>query len=164
MNRFQRKGAKSNKQVGDDFQEKIRVYWKDTHGINLRFRFVMHIGVGDLKKPHEFDLGCCQRKIVVECKSHDWTSGDNVPSAKLADWNQAMFYFSMCPDEYRKYFFCERFWSEKRGCTLAEYYRDKYYHMIPEGVEIWEYDKENHTATQVQLHTSQPAVTSVLNS
>lgn len=48
--------------------------------------------MGKIKKKHSFDLGCKDKKIV-ECKSHKWTSGGNIPSAKLNVWNEAMYYF-----------------------------------------------------------------------
>lgn len=40
---------------------------------------------------------------------------------------------------------------QKRGETLAEYYVRSYGHLIPEGVEIIEYDEESGTAREVVL-------------
>ena len=78
--------------------------------------------------------------MIVECKSHRWTSGDNVPSAKLTVWNKAMYYFYLAPNGYRKIFFILRDFSIKRNETLGEYYVRTYKHLIPEDVEIMEYD------------------------
>ena len=90
-----------------------------------------------------------RKKIVVECKSHKWTEGANVPSAKMTVWNEAMYYFHLVPNDYRKIFFCLKDYSEKRGLTLAEYYIKTYKHLIPPGVEIWEYCKDQKNAFHV---------------
>ncbi|WP_201087274.1 hypothetical protein [Serratia plymuthica] len=60
------------------------------------------VEIDSIKKSHRFDLGCAEQKILVECKSHRWTIGNNIPSAKLTVWNEAMFYFYSAPAEYRK--------------------------------------------------------------
>lgn len=60
-------------------------------------------------------------KIVIECKSHTWTSGDNVPSAKLTVWNEAMYYFSLTPSEFRKVLVVKRDYSVKRNETETEF-------------------------------------------
>src|SRR5690606_11409434 len=81
-------------------------------------------------------------KIIVECKSHKWTSSGKVPSAKLTVWNEAMYYFHLAPEGYRKVLFILRDFSENRGETLGEYYIRAYGHLIPEDVEIMEYDED----------------------
>lgn len=103
----------------------------------------MPVGVNQKKKNHVFDLGNTSsdpEKVIVECKSHKWTSSGNVPSAKLTVWNEAMYYFYLAPEEYRKIFFILKDYSEKRGETLGEYYIRVYGHLIPGDVEIMEYD------------------------
>lgn len=47
--------------------------------------------------------------------------------------------------------FVLRDYSEKRKETLAEYYIRTYQHLIPKGVELWEFDEDNHTAVQLSL-------------
>ena len=98
------------------------------------------VGIESQKKNHAFDLGSSSPKVIVECKSHTWTSGNNVPSAKLTVWNEAMYYFADSPPEYRKIFFVLRDERVSNGETLAEYYIRMYSHLIPASVEIWEYD------------------------
>lgn len=105
----------------------------------------MPIGL-ERKKNHRFDLGTpsyVEEKIIIECKSHRWTSGDNVPSAKLTVWNEAMYYFHLAPLGYRKIFFILRDYSNKRNETLGDYYIRTYGHLIPKDVEIMEYDEVN---------------------
>ena len=98
------------------------------------------LGLVILKK-HKFDLG--SDSVLVECKSHKWTSGNNVPSAKLTVWNEAMFYFACSPDSFRKIFFVLKDTRQKDNETLAQYYIRMYSHLIPNKVEIWEYDEIN---------------------
>ena len=54
-----------------------------------------------------------------------------------------MYYFLLAPGRFRKVLFVLRDFSKRRGETLAEYYVRNYAHLIPEGVEIWEYEKGN---------------------
>ena len=115
-------------------------------GIRVRKNFPVDIGVDSLKRPHKFDLGSDSPKLVVECKSHSWTEGGNAPSAKLAVWNEAMYYFSLVPDDYRKMLFVllSRFDPERE--TLLTYYVRRFGHLIPFGLEIWEFDGDSQTA------------------
>jgi hypothetical protein len=146
---FQRLGAKSNSQVGRDFEEAAKAYF-EIQGLSLDFNLKLPVGVGELKKDHAFDLGCIEKKVIVECKSHTWTAGTNVPSAKLTVWNEAMYYFVVAPEDYRKIMFVRRDYSTKRGETLAEYYVRRYSHLIPKGVELCEFDEG--TGAAIFLH------------
>ncbi|MBR9910896.1 MAG: hypothetical protein GYB33_11170 [Gammaproteobacteria bacterium] len=137
---FQRVGSQSNAQAGKDFELAAQSFFKKD-GLSLGRDMKIPVGVEALKKDHTFDLGCEKQKVIVECKSHKWTSGDNVPSAKLTVWNEAMYYFFTAPSEYRKIMFVLRDFSQKRGETLAQYYLRTYRHLIPEGVEFWEYSE-----------------------
>ena len=79
-------------------------------------------------------------RVIVECKSHTWTSGGNVPSAKMKNWAEAMFYFHMAPGDYRKIFFVERSVRRGRSESLLSYFLRTQAHMIPSDVECWELD------------------------
>jgi hypothetical protein len=151
INNFQRIGSVSNAQVGRDFEEVARKYFEDQN-VSLSVGYSLPIGVGEIKKGHSFDLGCnnpVNGKIVVECKSHTWTSGGNVPSAKITVWNEAMYYFSLAPKDYRKVFFILKDHSQKRKETLGEYYIRTYKHLIPNDVEIKEYDCVDHSVRTI---------------
>lgn len=136
---FQRIGSTSNSHVGKDF-EALALSYFSKKGIKLRANIKIPIGVNEQKKKHAFDLGCEVKRIIVECKSHTWTSGKNVPSAKLTVWNEAMYYFQVAPTNYRKIMFVLRSECDTRKETLAEYYLRRYYHLIPNDVELLEYD------------------------
>jgi hypothetical protein len=145
---FQRIGSKSNAQVGRDFEVAALNFFK-SEGLILELDLKIEVGVDDIKKEHAFDLGCRKQKVIVECKSHKWTSGFNVPSAKLTVWNEAMYYFAAAPNGYRKIMFVLYDFSEKRNETLAQYYLRTYKHLVPKDVEIWEYNET--TAVALKL-------------
>ena len=86
-------------------------------------------------------------KILVECKKHTWTKGRNVPSAKMSVWNEAMYYFALAPQEYRKILFVLK--DTRKNETLAEYYVKRYAHLIPDHTEILEYDSATKSARTV---------------
>jgi len=96
---------------------------------------------GRTSKLRKFDLGSHQQKILVECKNHNWTAGGNIPSAKMSVWNEAMYYFHAAPPDYKKLLFVPLRRRPRTGQSLAEYYIATYKHLIPRGVEIWEYDE-----------------------
>jgi hypothetical protein len=146
---FQRVGAKSNAQVGREFENSVnKILAKQ--GFSLSKNYKIAIGVDKIKKLHAFDLGSSNPRIIVECKSHKWTAGNNTPSAKMTVWNEAMYYFAIAPADYQKLFFVLRDYSESRKVTLAEYYIRTYEHLIPADVEIWEYDPHTENTTKLK--------------
>jgi hypothetical protein len=145
---FQRKGAKSNAHVGRAFEATARAFFAAT-GLELESNVSVDIGVNGAK-PHSFDLGNRDLKVLVECKSHTWTESGNVPSDKMTTWDQAMYLFHAAPSEYRKILFVLRDYSTKRQETLAEYYLRTNSHLVPEGVEIWEFDENHKTGRRVK--------------
>ncbi|MGH0002805.1 hypothetical protein ACQU0X_22245 [Pseudovibrio ascidiaceicola] len=141
MVNFQRKGAASNTQVGREFECRARQILEQK-GLKLGANFKVPCGLGNKKKDHNFDLGSNQPSIIVECKSQTWTETGNIPSAKMKNWAEAMFYFHMAPKEYRKIFFVEKSVRPTNGETLLDYFKRTQAHMIPDDVELWELDSE----------------------
>lgn len=141
---FQRINSISNAHVGKDFEDIVKEIFNKTMGIVLQKDISVNIG-HHVKKPHRFDLGnvSANKMIIVECKSHTWTSGDNVPSAKLTVWNEAMYYFCLAASEFRKVLVVKRDFSTKRNETLGQYYIRNHEHLIPIDVEIYELDEES---------------------
>ena len=144
---FQRKGAISNTQVGREFEINAREFFAQ-QGIMLSPNFVLAIGING-KRQHKFDLGDKNEKVIVECKSHKWTEGGNIPSAKIRDWNEAMYLFYAAPSDYRKILFVLRDYSQSKMETLAEYYIRTNPHLVPPAVEIWEYDETTREGKKV---------------
>ena len=145
---FQRKGADSNAQVGRDFENVAQEYFA-RQGLNLVPNFMIEIGING-HKPHNFDLGDFNPKILVECKAHTWTESDKVPSAKMTTWNQAMYFFYAAPPGFRKILFVLRDFSQKRNETLGQYYIRTNSHLIPLDVEVWEFDEIQRTAERIK--------------
>ena len=141
VNNFQRLGSTSNSQVGRDFETAAQDYFRQK-GISLQKGHSVQIGVSS-KKDRKFDLGSDDPPVLVECKSHTWTRGGNVPSAKITVWNEAMYLFLLAPQRFQKVLFVLRDFNERRSESLAEYYVRNYSHLIPDDVEIWEYDEFN---------------------
>ncbi len=150
MVNFQRNGAESNTHVGRDFESKARAFFARQE-LHLQLNIKLKIGIDGRSKEHSFDLGNSSSKVIVECKSHTWTKTWNVPSAKITTWNQAMYYFYAAPRDCRKILFVLRHYNPERHQTLAEYYIKVNRHLIPNGVEIWEYSEEKHSAERLRI-------------
>ena len=146
----QRKGARSNAQVGSDFQVAAQQYFRST-GLELSPDFPVDCGIQTKRKKHRFDLGSDLPKVLVECKSHTWTEGRNVPSAKMTTWNEAMLYFVAAPKEYRKILFVLRSICAKRKLSLLSFYLKTYAHLVPEDVEFIEFDPATKVATPLPI-------------
>ena len=148
VNSFQRLGSTSNSQVGRDFESEAQEYFRKEEGVLLQRDYSVLIGVSS-KRTRQFDLGSDNPPMLVECKSHKWTAGGNVPSAKMTVWNEAMYYFSLAPRGFRKVLFVLRDFSKERETSLAEYYMKSYGHLIPDDVEILEYDEGTSATRQI---------------
>jgi hypothetical protein len=140
MNNFQRVGAVSNTHVGKSFED-VALDFFTQQGILLAPRFPVSLGTASKKRMHNFDFGSESPPVLVECKSHKWTEGGNSPSAKLTVWNEAMYYFLLAPSHYRKVFFVLKHARPKGGESLSSYYLRRYGHLVPESVEMWEWDE-----------------------
>src|SRR5262249_39599424 len=125
VNKFQRIGSVSNAHEGRCFEQAALNFFA-TQGVKLTPSFTAPVGVADLKKVRKFDLGSETPPVLVECKSHTWTQGGNIPSAKITVWNESMFYFHLAPKEYRKILFVLK--SSRRDISLASYYLKNYGH------------------------------------
>lgn len=132
-------GVVSNAHAGADF-EQIALAFFSAQGVALTRNFRVEIGFG-AKRYHSFDLGSAKNKLIIECKSHRWTIGNKVPSAKLTVWNEAMLYFHLAPAEFRKILFVLHHRRQGDGESLLAYYKRTYAHLIPVGVEFLEWDE-----------------------
>lgn len=63
-----------------------------------------------------------------------------MPAAKMTVWNEAMYYFHVAPKEYRKIMFVLK--HDRRQQSLASYYIHTHGHLVPDGVEIWEFNED----------------------
>ena len=110
----------------------------EREGLRLSPEHSIEIGAAGERRPHCFDLGADDPPTLVECERHTWTEGANAPSAKMSVWNEAMYYFMLAPCTHRRILAVAR--DIQGGRSLAEYYLSRFRHLIPAGVEIWEFD------------------------
>lgn len=132
---------KDNPAKGNQFTVRVQRFLA-AQGIHLRREYQLNIGVSTEKKSHAFDLGSDDPKIIVECKFHAWTAGHNTPSAKMSVWNEAMYFFALAPDDYQKMLFVRLHRNDRTGITLFAHYMNTNRHLIPHGVEIWEFEDD----------------------
>lgn len=145
-NNNQREGSKSNSDVGKKFEAVAKKYFKNK-GWDLTSDFKLTTGL-ERKKEHAFDLGSENKKVIVECKSHKWTKGNNIPSAKITLWNEAMYYFHLVSEDYKKIFFTIKDLN-KSNTSLVEHYLKNHYHLIPKNVYFYEYDEIENICKEV---------------
>jgi hypothetical protein len=148
LNNFQRVGAAHNAGVGSAFESVARNFFAEKEGIRLTPKFEITLGVSANKKIHSFDLGSNDPSILVECKSHTWTQGKKSPSAKLTVWNESMYYFHLTPARFRKIMFVLK--HLRSAESLAEHYIRRFEHLIPDGVELWEFDETTHSGVRLR--------------
>ncbi len=122
---------------GADFQRRVQKWLINEYGLD--FELKKKIAIGEPAKEHKFDIVCSTRKIAIECKRYTWTQSGNVPSAKMGFVNEATFYLSFLPEEYKKYIVLMRSYNVKRNESLAEYYYRTYMHLLGD-IHILEYD------------------------
>lgn len=147
MTNFQRDGSISNTHVDRAFEERARKILA-AHDLHLQPNHRVPCALpGNKLKDHAFDLGSDDPKVIVECKSQTWTVGGNIPSAKMKNWAEAMFYFHMAPPDYRKFFFVERSLRPGYAESLLTYFRRTQAHTIPPDVEFWELDRDSDNVT-----------------
>ncbi|MCL2260919.1 MAG: hypothetical protein FWC15_06140 [Fibromonadales bacterium] len=134
---FPNNAEMSNSAKGKEFEEIAYKYFLEMESIELQKEYKIEIGL-EFQKGRKFDLG--NGKILVECKRNIWTESGNIPSAKISVWNEAMYYFYLAPNGYKKILFALRDYNQKRNKTLVEYYVEKYNFLIPKDVIFYEYD------------------------
>ena len=130
----------SNARKGTVFARRVGDYLRSM-GVDVEPEYEVGVGVNrGRKKTRRFDWG--NESLLVECKTYDWTAGGNNPSAKLTTANEAMLYFLGAPKAFRKMLFMSATKKRPVGIpeTLAEYYVRTYAHLIPDGVEVHEFD------------------------
>ena len=126
-----------NPEMGAKFQGKVKNWFEKEY--NLKFDTEVKIPIGEPPKEHRFDVANLDKKIVIECKRYTWTETGNVPSAKMGFVNEAAFYLSFLPKDYKKYIVMLKDFHSKRKESLSSYYCRTYNHLL-EGIIVAEYD------------------------
>lgn len=142
MNNFQREGSISNSHVGREFEQRVKEYFLNL-GVVLEEDVKVKIGIED-KKNKSFDLGSLSKNILVECKAHTWTRPNyGYPSAKINNWISEMYKFYLTPKNYRKILIVQYDYNSRLKESLLEHFIRLNKHLIPEDVELMDYDLEH---------------------
>ena len=128
-----------NPKVGKDFESVVKEWFEKEY--NQPFELYKKIKIGNPPEEHSFDISNKNASIVAECKCYTWTKTGNIPSAKMACLNEAVFYLSFLPKETKKYIVMQKTTHKKREETLAEHYYRRYGHMLND-IIILEYNAE----------------------
>lgn len=131
------KQNRDNPRRGREFQELsasvLGEHWGATFDLDVPFP------IGSPPKQHRFSLVSTDRRYVGEAKNFSWTASGNMPSAKMAFVNQAVFYLSYLPRDLIRFVVMRRDVRPKSGESLADYYYRTYRHLLS-GVAIVEVD------------------------
>jgi hypothetical protein len=133
---------KENPSVGKKFQS-LTAELLSKH-FDKDFISEIAINIGNPLKAHKFDLVSKDNTVVVECKCYTWTEGQNNPSAKMATLNEAVLYFKLLPDSWKKVIAMKKSVHPRRSKTLADYYKRRY-EFVLDGITIIEIDVDTQT-------------------
>ncbi|MFS8064014.1 MAG: hypothetical protein ACMG5Z_05440 [Luteimonas sp.] len=117
--------------------------------IRVEAEYAVEVGMASKrKKLHRFDFGSSD--ILIECKHYNWTSTGKNPSGKIATINEALLYFLAAP-RCKKLLFVPKtgLQGTRRAETLIARYLRLHGHLIPDDVEIWEFDKSTLSAERI---------------
>ena len=160
-----------NPGVGRKFQNKVKDILEKK--FNQKFETEVPLQIGTPSQDHKFDLVAKDTKdnkpsVVVECKCYTWTKEGNVPSAKMATLDEAVFYFSFLPSETTKLLCMKKAKHKKKKETLTEHFVRLHGHLLKDVVvcEIsdddikvieynYDYNKNKGEATAVKFKAQQ---------
>ena len=109
----------SNTGKGNQFQLKCKAAFQNLLGRPMEEEVSMPALGG---KPHKFDLATHERDVVVECKAFTWTSGGNVPSAKITTLREAVQYLRSIPATSVPYLVISKASLREKTETLGQYF------------------------------------------
>ena len=125
----------SNYETGRSFEIKAKQYFEEKYQVKFK-KGKIRTGFNG-GKDREFDLLNHELNIIIECKNFTFTSGKNIPSAKISDFLKEVYKLYISPSKYKKIMCIARHVNDK-GVSLKEYILDKYYDFIPDNIEIIE--------------------------
>lgn len=120
--------------------------------LNEYYQVVFYTGyaieIGNPTKKHKFDLVSTDLKYIGECKNYSWTETGNIPSAKMAFLNEAVFYLQHLINTQNRFLVLRKDMHERHVETLAEYYYRINRHLL-NGVFIIEIDIANNSVKTI---------------
>lgn len=97
-------------------RDKLEQLFQEPFDIEIEFP------LGTPPKLHPFDIVSRSRSVVCECKAYTWTSGGNVPSAKITHLREAVGYLNQLPGEVIRILAVQRATHVRQRDTLGEYF------------------------------------------
>jgi len=135
---------------GRSFQLRAAEILSRKFGVKFKMNFA--ISIGNPPKEHQFDLVSEDLRYVGECKNYSWTEGKNVPSAKMAFVNEAVFYLSFLPPDKERFVVMRKDIHPTKRESLTSYYYRTYRHVLG-NVYIVEVDLEHDSANVIGKET-----------
>jgi len=123
--------------------------------LGVKFKLDVAIEIGQPVKSHRFDLVSEDGTYVGECKNYCWTETGNMPSAKMAFLNEAVFYLSHLPGHAKRFIAMRADRHLKRKETLASYYVRTYHHLLS-GIDIYELDIDQGVVSKLGILKDKP--------
>lgn len=135
-----------NPKRGADFEKRVAKVASMIFGIVLEKR---PIKIGNPPKEHRFDLVSKDGKYIIECKCYSWTGGGNIPAAKMAILNEAVFYLSHLSKNKHRFLIMKKDFSKEKQETLASYYFRINRHLLDD-VRIFELDESTDKLSEIK--------------
>ena len=142
LNMLSNDQEKNNASSAVNLKEIAFEYFKKNEEIILDMDYELTLGTEN-KFKHIFDLGSCDKSVLIKCKSDIWPNDEKTLAEKMSIWNETMFYFNLAPEKYRKIFFVLRDYSEKKRQTLLQYHISKNCKNVTKNIKIYEYNEKN---------------------
>jgi hypothetical protein len=94
--------------------------------------------IGSPPKLHAFDLVSRSRNVACECKAYTWTTGGNVPSAKVSNLREAANYLSLLEPDVLKILAVQPSRHPVNGESLVTYFSRLNGHLLGEHIQVIE--------------------------
>jgi hypothetical protein len=130
----------SNTAKGKAFQNRARAALEALLGETLDAEVPIPIGIPP--RSHKFDIASRDRTIVCECKAFAWTTGGNIPSAKITTLREAATYMNGLARGTQVLLIMQRDLHPIRQETLADYFVRLNNHLIA-SLCVMELDDQN---------------------
>jgi hypothetical protein len=136
-----------NPKKGRDFQNLAARILSDH--FQVAFLTEQVILIGNPQKKHKLDLISIDLRYIGECKNYSWTESGNVPSAKMAGLNEAVFYLQHVPNDKGRFIVLRKEVVDNHPESLADYFYRTNKHLF-NGVFIIEIDVKTNKVRKLE--------------
>lgn len=118
-------------------REQVKRWYLAEKGVFLSHPVTLPIGILS-KQQCSFDLG--SDDVLIACQVQQWTKRDAVPRDAFVRWSGILYRFSLAPGYCRKILAVAAS-RNQAGESLARVFVVSHGHLIPPGVEIWQFEE-----------------------